>query len=68
MLKEEKENTIIILFMRRIVEKTFYQRSLEFERQISLSLKNDNTRITKIQNSMTEQFIKRNENKKEKSR
>lgn len=32
MLKEEKENTIIILFMRRIVEKTFYQRSLEFEK------------------------------------
>lgn len=54
MFKEEKENTIIILFMRRIVEKTFYQRSLEFERQISLSLKDDNTHITEIQNSMTE--------------
>lgn len=53
MLKEEKENTIIILFMRRIVEKTFYQRSLEFEKDF-LSLKDDNTRITEIQNSMTE--------------
>lgn len=53
MLKEEKENTIIILFMHRIVEKTFYQRSLEFEKDF-LSLKDDNTRITEIQNSMTE--------------
>lgn len=53
MLKKEKENTIIILFMRRIVEKTFYQRSLEFEKDF-LSLKDDNTRITEIQNSMTE--------------